>query len=153
MRLADSLSLDDFGKGIFLVKETASNFTNTVMKGDFGLMKVLDGSEEVDREIFKESVGVGMPYYYRTPDLVAYANNKAPISTKSDVFQLGLVITQLFTGRNPCKVAPKNLDPVELEQLNIISGKLGGSISNLINKMLCTNPNERVSAADLIDPW
>jgi serine/threonine protein kinase len=68
--------------------------------GDFGLMKFIDKNDEVDREIFKESVGPGMPYYYRTPDLIAYARYESSISTKSDVFQLGLVVAELFTGRN-----------------------------------------------------
>jgi serine/threonine-protein kinase len=121
--------------------------------GDFGLMKVLDGSEEIDREIFKESIGIGMPYYYRTPDLVAYANNKSPISTKSDVFQLGLVVAQLFTGRNPCKPANDPLDLVELEHLHQIPGKLGASVFSLIMRMLSMEPDQRPSASELINQW
>jgi serine/threonine protein kinase len=39
--------------------------------GDFGLMKLLDGNAEADREIFKESVGPGMPFYYRTPPMIS----------------------------------------------------------------------------------
>jgi serine/threonine-protein kinase len=76
--------------------------------GDFGLMKFLDGQDEVDREIFKESIGLGMPYFYRTPDLIAYAKKESGITTKSDVFQLGLVTSELFTGRNPA-VAPQKM--------------------------------------------
>ena len=59
------------------------------MLGDFGLMKLLDDTNVEDREIFKESIGPGMPFYYRTPDLVAYAKNEAQLTVKSDVFQLG----------------------------------------------------------------
>jgi serine/threonine protein kinase len=77
--------------------------------GDFGLMKLLDDNPEADREIFKESVGPGMPFFYRTPDLIAYARNEADITTKSDIFQLGLVLaprisflsTLLITSRWP----------------------------------------------------
>jgi hypothetical protein len=68
--------------------------------GDFGLMKLMDGQGEEDRDVFKESVGLGMPFFYRTPDLISYAKNEADISPKSDVFQLGLVLTELFTSRN-----------------------------------------------------
>lgn len=123
--------------------------------GDFGLLKIIDGEEEIDREIFKESVGPGMPYYYRTPDLIAYANNKARVSTKSDVFQLGLVIAELFTGRNPA-IAPDSKDllcPLKLEELQWIPGKLGAGIKRLIQRMLVFDPNKRESASDLMDPW
>jgi serine/threonine protein kinase len=69
--------------------------------GDFGLIKLLNGHDEADHNIFKESVGFGMPYFYRTPDLIAYGKRESGITTKSDVFQLGLVAIELFTGRNP----------------------------------------------------
>jgi len=69
--------------------------------GDFGLMKLTDADSDEDREIFKESVGPGMPLRYRTPDQVAYLKNETPLTTKSDIFQLGLVLPELFTGRNP----------------------------------------------------
>ena len=40
--------------------------------GDFGLLRVLNNAEP-DKEVLKASKGVGMPKWYRTPDLVAYA--------------------------------------------------------------------------------
>jgi serine/threonine protein kinase len=64
--------------------------------GDFGLMKLLNNEVEEDLEIVKESVGVGMPRFYRTPDLVACLNGESGITTKSDVFQHGLVLAHLF---------------------------------------------------------
>ena len=121
--------------------------------GDFGLMKVLDGSAEVDREVFKESIGPGMPFYYRTPDLVAYARNEADITSKSDIFQLGLVLAHLFTGWNPCKKPEDHLAPVELSPLNPIPGNLGGSITHALDLMLRFNPDERPHAAALFGQW
>ena len=121
--------------------------------GDFGLMKVLDGDAETDKEVLKESIGPGMPFYYRTPDLVAYARNEADITVKSDVFQLGLVLAQLFTGWNPCKKAEEPLVPVELDQIGHIPGKLGGSIWTILNRMLIFDPDERPTAASLLDLW
>ena len=121
--------------------------------GDFGLMKIVDGDPEVDREIFKESIGPGMPFFYRTPDLIAYARNEADITTKSDVFQLGLVLAHLLTGWNPSKRPHDHLDPIELEPLEVIPGKLGASLAAIIRRMLVIDPNERMAAADLIHSW
>ncbi len=121
--------------------------------GDFGLMKLLDGNAEADREVLKESIGPGMPFFYRTPDLVAYAKNEADITVKSDVFQLGLVLAQLFTHWNPCRRAEDSLAIVELDRVENIPGKLGGSIWATLNKMLFIDPTKRPSAAELIIPW
>jgi serine/threonine protein kinase len=121
--------------------------------GDFGLMKVIDANAETDREVLKESIGPGMPFYYRTPDLVAYAKNETDITVKSDVFQLGLVLTQLFTGWNPSKKAENHLSPVMLDRITDIPGKLGGSIWKTLDRMLTFDATERPSAADLLGPW
>lgn len=123
--------------------------------GDFGLMKLLDGKDEVDREIFKESVTPGMPFYYRTPDLITYAKKESGITTKSDVFQLGLVSAELFTGRNPA-IAPNNndlLSPLVLEEIKWIQGALGSEIARTIYRMLEVNPNERETAGQIYDTW
>ena len=121
--------------------------------GDFGLMKLIDGNAEADKEAFKESIGPGMPFYYRTPDLVAYAKNEADITVKSDVFQLGLVLAQLFSRWNPCKKAEHHLAPIELERIENIPGKLGGSIWTILNRMLIFDPIERPHAADVLNLW
>ncbi len=121
--------------------------------GDFGLMKLLDGNVEQDREIFKESIGPGMPFFYRTPDLIAYARNDADITPKSDVFQLGLVLAELFTGRNPAVRPEEHLDPLELESIGAIPGGLGGSIASLLRRMLKMDTVERPEASVLLDPW
>jgi serine/threonine protein kinase len=123
--------------------------------GDFGLMKLLDEVEEEDRLIFKESIGLGMPFYYRTPDLVAYAKNEAPLSVKTDVFQLGLVIAELFTGRNPAKRPLGNdmLAPVQLEPLSFCPGRFGASVAVLINQMLTLEPSRRPFASALMNGW
>ena len=123
--------------------------------GDFGLLKRLDTAEAEDRDLLKESVGIGMPYFYRSPDLVAYAKRDAPITTKSDVFQLGLVLTELFTGRNPC-IRPRDDDPlteVELEPMRPIPSSHGGLMAPLLREMLRTDATERPSARDLLARW
>jgi hypothetical protein len=67
--------------------------------GDCGLVKRHDPAIPDDRSLVKQSAGPGMPRCYRTPDLVAYLKGGPPPSPKSDVFQLGLVLAELFTGR------------------------------------------------------
>jgi len=123
--------------------------------GDFGLLKQLDGQDEPDREVFKESTGPGMPFFYRTPDLVAYALGTEQLTVASDVFQLGLVLAEMFTGRNPCKRPPDNnhLVPVELEELGRIPGSLSGSVSALLHRMLVPAAADRPSATTLMDGW
>ena len=62
--------------------------------GDFGLLKHMDLKHDEDREVFKESLGIGMPFRYRTPDQVAYLNNQAPLTAKA---------TSLGTRVSPCR--------------------------------------------------
>ena len=121
--------------------------------GDFGLMKFLDKDVKVDRQTYKESVLPGMPFLYRTPDLVAYAKNQADISTKSDVYQLGLVVAEIFTGKNPQIKANDFLAQVRLDGIAYIAGRHSVIICEFIETMLESNPENRPSAADLIDRW
>lgn len=121
--------------------------------GDFGLMKRISETDQDDKAMMKESIGPGMPYYYRTPDLVHYLNGEAPLTTKSDVFQLGLLLTQLFTGWNPCKASDDFAAPVEIEPIRHIPSQFGGGIAALLKRMLVFEPSERPTASELIDGW
>lgn len=123
--------------------------------GDFGLMKVLDKSAEDDREFFTESVSPGMPFFYRTPDLVEYAKTGAPLTTKTDVFQLGLVLTELFTKKNPMRRPAGNdiLSPIVLDPIGHCPGDLGPSVASLLNRMLTLEVDRRPRASELIDGW
>jgi serine/threonine protein kinase len=121
--------------------------------GDFGLMKRLDGKDGDDREIVKESIGPGMPYYYRTPDLVKYLRGEALLSVNSDVFQLGLVLTHLFTGWNPAKPSKDFSADVELEPVGHVPSQFGARLAGLLRLMLEPDPASRRSAGELIDAW
>lgn len=121
--------------------------------GDFGLMKFLDGDDDVDRNILKESELPGMPFYYRTPDLIRYARGECGITTKSDVFQLGLVLAELFTGWNPARKPANILDDLQIDPINRIGGNLGGGIAALLRRMMEFDETERESASDLMGGW
>jgi serine/threonine protein kinase len=128
---------------------------NSCVLGDFGLMKRIDGSDEPDKQVWKESEENALPHFYRSPDLVKYAQDEEPLSTKSDVFQLGLVLTELFTGWNPAK-RPENDDPlapVELNDIGDVPGELSGSIVNLLAQMIEKDPDERPKAEEVMDGW
>ena len=121
--------------------------------GDFGLMKFLDTNDDVDRDVLKESELPGMPFYYRTPDLIRYARKEAGITAKSDVFQLGLVLAELFTGWNPAQRPKDMLDDLVLDPIGHIGGSVGGGIAALLRRMLVENPDARDSAANLMGGW
>ncbi|MEQ8210069.1 MAG: protein kinase [Lacipirellulaceae bacterium] len=122
--------------------------------GDFGLMKLVSdqSADEQAGEFMKQSVGPGMPFFHRTPDLVEYAKGESQLSVASDVFQMGLALAQLFTGRNPQKRAANNqhLSKVELEKLRFVPGMLGPQIADLIKNMLEFNPEKRISVRDAL---
>lgn len=121
--------------------------------GDFGLMKFFNMDDETDREILKESELPGMPFYYRTPDLIRYARKESGITSKSDVFQLGLVLAELFTGWNPARRPVNILDDLELDNISHIGSSLGGGIAALLRRMLVVDPDARESASQLMDGW
>lgn len=94
-----------------------------------------------------------MPYRYRTPDQVAYLKNEVQLTSKSDVYQLGLVLAELFTGRNPQRPAGDFKDPVELDKLGKIPGQHGNSIASILERMLDQDTNKRDHASQLFKYW
>lgn len=125
--------------------------------GDFGLMRKVDDNctdaVDVADRMFKMSEGPGIPRGYRTPDLVRYARQEAPITTKSDVFQLGLVLAELFTGTVPLERYKNILDDVVVRQLSPIASTHAHAIHGLLQRMLESEPQYREAAAALIDEW
>src|SRR4029077_13154150 len=104
------------------------------------------------RNVIKESSGPGMPRFYRTPDLVEYLKVGRPLTTASDVFQLGLVLAELFTGTNPEKPMERNdySADVELEPLADIDHHLWPSAKQAIQQMLKFDPVSRHRPGALI---
>lgn len=110
--------------------------------GDFGLLKKLDNN--MDEEDKKDFEGYfAMPKFYRTPELVAYARGEDSLDLRSDIFQLGLVIAQMFTGRNPLIYKQDGLSDVELEDIGHIPGKHGGLVAKTIKEMTSLRSENR----------
>ena len=132
--------------------------------GDFGLMKDLSYDDpsliEDDMKCLSDSVAhentivgyMAMPYFFRTPELVDFANGKDKLHIESDIFQLGLVFAEMFTGENP--LVPSDLkSPVVLNRIGYIAGtnQHGGLIFRSINKMLSLDYSQRPHPNEILD--
>ena len=114
----------------------------TAYLGDFGLIKKIE--EKIDGEDLSDFEGYfAMPRFYRTPELVSYAKKEANLDLRSDIFQLGLVIAQMFTGRNPLITSENLLDQIQLEKLSHVPGKHAGLVASTISEMLDLNKETR----------
>lgn len=133
--------------------------------GDFGLIKVLNPSLEeeisdddiqlINDTAFHRADGyAAMPFLYRTPELVAYANKKDILHIESDVFQLGLVFAKLFTGENPLVETTEIKAPIRLRHIGYITDtEDGGLVFNLIRGMLETDYRKRSKISDLLSSF
>jgi serine/threonine protein kinase len=86
--------------------------------------------------------------------LVEYYKGGPVPTEKSDIFQLGLVLAEMFSGYNPQKrmTSGDYGEPIELNPF-YIEGGLGPPIKNLITPMLEADPTKRPSAAQLVVRW
>lgn len=140
------------------------NGSNAIL-GDFGLMKILKNEEypehiEDDIQMVNETAissshgYVAMPYYYRTPELVAYARKEDRLHIESDVFQLGLVLTELFTGENPLIPSRDLTEPVRLNRVGQIFGTNNrGLIFKTLSDMIKLDYRERPPIEKLIETF
>lgn len=121
----------------------------TCVLGDFGLV-----FQDVPPAATGQPKGVipAMPHMYRTPELVEYHVTGKKPPPASDVFQLGLVASELFTKKNPLKPAgPKT--PVELEPLASMPGPIGETIKARLEEMIVIDSEARLPARQLLPLW
>lgn len=92
-------------------------------------------------------------HHYRTPDIARSYRTGSRLTSKSDVFQLGLVVAELFTGQNLCVTADAGTDDVILNPLPVLEIPFGERIHRLISKMLEFDPYRRFTASYIINIW
>lgn len=90
---------------------------------------------------------------YRSPDIVEAINSGTPLTSKSDVFQLGLVLAEMFTGVNPCLERQDGSSKVFVDDIGEIYGRFNAKITKLLSEMLDQNAPTRPDADSLIDRW
>ena len=115
---------------------------------DFGLVKVLADlqPENDDIDALEGTQWPGMPWRYRTPELIQRAiDHKKPITPKSDIFQFGTVFYELLTGFNPQRQPEKITDPIELD-FRELRGSQGAELLALIKAMMADKPSNRLPA-------
>jgi len=111
-------------------------------------VKVLDDLQvkKEDLEVFEGSQWPGMPWRYRTPELVQRAlDHTTAIGTASDIYQFGTVFYELLTGFNPQGQPDKVTDPIHLD-VRDIRGDQGQKLDSIIRAMLAEQPADRPDA-------
>ena len=137
-----------------------------ILLGDFGLIKEIkqgeyDNEIKNDKDMVKNYIckecysdAPALPKGYRTPDIVEYIKGNKNLTLKSDIFQVGLVIAEIFTGKNILKRCNNIYDKIELDSLGKIPGEiLSGRISKLIFNMTEINPENRKNISSLLNDF
>lgn len=135
---------------------------DNVLLGDFGLIKVVDDnpSDADDIDLVNETVMcsftgyAAMARFYRTPELVNYANQTDIMHIESDVFQLGLVLAEVFTGQNPLVPEQDLHSPIHLNRIGHIDDNgtgMGGNIFLTIKQMLEMDYHKRIGIQLALD--
>lgn len=130
--------------------------------GDFGLIKKIEPEPKEKRDddiaLVNETVMqnldgyIAMARYYRTPELVNYANHVDVLHIESDVFQLGLVLTELFTGNNPLRPTDDLRSPILLNHIERVEAPIGGRvIHDTLCEMLEMNYQTRITVQSALD--
>jgi hypothetical protein len=117
--------------------------------GDFGLVFQDVAPTETGQP---EGAIPAMAQMYRTPELVEYQVTGKQPPPESDLFQLGLVASELFTGKNPLRPGgPKK--PVQLELLADLPGPDGGTIKARLEEMIVIDTGTRLPARLVLPRW
>lgn len=125
-----------------------------IVLADFGLLKQISDDSVSNDRIDILNASASMPRHYRTPELVAYANGKtSQFYVESDCFQMGLVLSWLFTGENPLKSTEDKLSDIELNPMPLINKPFGCLIRNTILSMLEYDYHKRITPAEALQEF
>lgn len=121
---------------IFLTSE------GNVAVGDFGLATVRDGGDGDDHSL------VGTPHYM-SPELLA----KRPYSFPADVFSLGVVMYELTAQRPPFTAFNIHglINKIKRSPMPALPSGYSAEWCNVVRNMLRKQPDQRPSAADLLN--
>jgi eukaryotic-like serine/threonine-protein kinase len=118
---------------------------------DFGLVKSLEEATADEPQLVGDEMAyAAMPKFYRTPELVLRAQgDKNPLTSASDIYQLGTVLYEVITGFNPQSSPNELTDQIQLT-LREIPGECGARLYALIQAMLANNASERPTASSVL---
>ena len=133
-----------------LIKRTSLGYSGKLIDFDDSYFS---GNPPTDRESL-----VGTPEYY-SPEQAAYImdeDEEIPGSTltmKSDIFTLGIILCEYFTGKKP--MLPSDCGStwmcVEKEKAFSYTKSIPSKIKNLIDRMLRKHPNERPAIDEVFE--
>ncbi|MEN8153725.1 MAG: serine/threonine-protein kinase [Acidobacteriota bacterium] len=112
----------------------------TLVLVDFGIVKALKS----DSNLTRTGISIGTPRYMSPEQMRA-----KKIDSRSDIYSLGIVLYELFTGSTPYKDTDLVMLAIKHAKGPIPElSKKYNYIQPLLNKMLAKNPGERVKDCD-----
>ena len=133
-----------------LIKKTSLGFSGKLIDFDDSYFS---GNPPTDRESL-----VGTPEYY-SPEQAAYIMDEdeeidgGTLTLKSDIFTLGIILCEYFTGKKP--ILSPDCDStwicVEKGKSFTYAKSIPTGIKNLIDRMLRKNPNERPNINEVFE--
>ena len=118
---------------------------------DFGIARIMqDTGKTIDSTVTSPSIFIGTPNYM-APEMV----QGGPIDHRVDIYELGIVLFHMlsgrvpFTGDNPLALAVKHLQE-PLPRLHDMNPSIPPAVDTVIQKATAKNPQDRfMSALDL----